>query len=180
MSAGPDRAPSVERPIAIHATAVAIGGLGLVIRGPSRAGKSTLALALIAASTPALPVTLIGDDRVILSHSGEGVHVAPHPRIAGLIEKRGAGILAMPHAETAPVGGVVDLPAASTVSRDIEGDIALLRRCDLMGANFPSLFFVNERTWDARRAVVLKWFGAASAAHSREKTVPGLARDAKD
>jgi hypothetical protein len=181
MSAGLDIAASVERHIAIHATAVSIGGRGLVIRGPSRAGKSNLALALIGASTPACPVMLVGDDRVLLSRARDAIHVAGHPRIAGLIEKRGEGILSMPHASVAPVAGVVELPPADAIGEaGIDADEPLAGRCDLMGTNFPSLFFVKGSTWERRAAAVMKWFVATSVAHRPEKTTDGLAKGAKD
>ncbi|MDR3424405.1 MAG: serine kinase, partial [Alphaproteobacteria bacterium] len=85
---------------------MAIDGRAVLIRGPSKAGKSTLALALIEGSTPAQPVTLIGDDRIILARRGDQVLASPHPRIAGLIEKRGYGILSMPYAFNIPLAGV--------------------------------------------------------------------------
>ena len=102
----------------IHASAVSIGGRGLLILGASRSGKSRLALALIAASRPACPIVLIGDDRILLSVGGGGLVARPHPRIAGFIERRGLGIVASPHAEKAPVAGFVELgpPSPSGVS----------------------------------------------------------------
>jgi hypothetical protein len=145
-------------PFAIHATAVAIGDLALVIRGPSKAGKSTLALQLIAASGAGCPIMLIGDDRLLVSRRGREVIVAPHPRIAGLIEKRGDGILAMAYRAQAVVGAIVGL--GSTAPKD--GDAP---RCDLAGNTFPYLRFVKDGGWNARHARVLEWFVATSVAH---------------
>jgi hypothetical protein len=145
---------------AVHATAVAIGDKALLIRGASKAGKSTLALALIGASTAGLPILLVGDDRVLLSWRGDDLVVAPHPRIAGLIEKRGQGILAMPFRTEVPLLGIVDLGIAESPPPRHAGT------CDLGGKNFPALSFVVESTWDRRSATVLEWFAATSAAHS--------------
>jgi serine kinase of HPr protein (carbohydrate metabolism regulator) len=149
-----------ETSFAIHATAVAIGDWGVVIRGASRSGKSTLALNLIAASGANRSVTLVGDDRLIVSQLGSDVFVAPHPKIAGLIEKRGEGILAMAYRAKAPVRVIVDLDVESGT------DGGCVRTCDFAGKNFPTLQFVKESRWDARHARVLEWFAATSVAHS--------------
>jgi HPr kinase/phosphorylase len=153
-------------PSAIHATAVAIGDRALVIRGPSKSGKSTLALDLIAASTTALPIILIGDDRVLVTRHDDGVSVAPHPRIAGLIEKRGEGILAMPYRTAVPVLGVVDL-AAPPGTRD-----GYASTCDLAGENFPSFQFVTEGEWTLRWKRVLEWIGRDIGGTVRPKVRP--------
>lgn len=85
-------------PVYIHATAIAISEHGILISGPSKAGKSTLAEALIAAAgTAGLHAILIGDDRVGLRAEGGSLLVSAHPAIAGLIEQRGTGILHVPY-----------------------------------------------------------------------------------
>ncbi|PIY73077.1 MAG: serine kinase, partial [Rhodobacterales bacterium CG_4_10_14_0_8_um_filter_70_9] len=81
---------------AIHASCVAwaVAGKarGLLILGASGAGKSALALELIA-----LGAALVADDQVALRRVGEAVVAAPPPPLAGLIEARGLGLLRMPH-----------------------------------------------------------------------------------
>lgn len=107
----PDGAPVEGKPQgeAIHATAVAIARRGLLILGPSGSGKSRLAFALIAASTPLCLIRLVGDDRILIT-TGAGELVArPHPRIAGFIERRGLGIVAVPFVESAPVVALINL-----------------------------------------------------------------------
>lgn len=91
----------------IHASAVAIGDHGILIRGGSGAGKSALAMALI--EDPRHDTTLVGDDRVILDRDGERLWVTPAPALAGLIELRGIGMLRRPHRERAVVRLAVDL-----------------------------------------------------------------------
>jgi len=89
----------------IHATCVALDGRGVVLRGPSGAGKSALALRLIAEAGAAL----VADDQTEVA-ADDGTLVATAP--AGLpaaIEGRGAGLLAAPRIERAPVALVVDL-----------------------------------------------------------------------
>ena len=91
----------------IHATAVAIGEDGILIRGASGSGKSSLALALMETGSP--PATLIADDRVILS-ARDGVLYASVPdAIAGLLEVRGLGIIRRPFVSPMAIRLVVDL-----------------------------------------------------------------------
>ena len=142
---------------AIHATAVAIGDRALLIRGASRAGKSRLALALIARSTAALPVELIGDDRILLHRAPDGYVARPHPRIAGFIERRGLGLVAMPWRAEATVGAVANLCCSSSSlatawDHGAEGD-----------REIPQLSL--DAAEDAHRADrVLTWWAGLSAA----------------
>ena len=77
----------------IQATAVALDGRGLLITGASGAGKSALALDLIA-----MGGALIADDLVLLS-ADEGRLFADAPRQRGLIEARGIGLLEVRHTD---------------------------------------------------------------------------------
>nr|AWM05101.1 serine kinase [Bradyrhizobium symbiodeficiens] len=103
-----DGAPSV------HASAVKVGGLAVLIRGPSGSGKSRLAFDLIMAGRSGVIETavLVGDDRVHLATVGDEIKVRPAPVLAGLIEIRGLGIRRCDFVEHATVGLVVDLDAA--------------------------------------------------------------------
>ena len=80
-------------PDIIHASAVALGPAGLLIMGASGSGKSSLALELMARGAK-----LVADDQVVVSARDEGLHMAPHSRLAGGIEARGVGILEVPFA----------------------------------------------------------------------------------
>ncbi|CAN5442533.1 HPr kinase/phosphatase C-terminal domain-containing protein [soil metagenome] len=98
----------------IHASAVLVGGRGVLIRGPSGSGKSRLVFDLILAGRAGqLPVaTLIGDDRVRLTVHDGRVRVQGVPELAGMIEIRGLGIKTIDFAAEGPVELVVDLGAA--------------------------------------------------------------------
>lgn len=76
-----------------HATCVVLGEAGVLIRGESGAGKSSLALALLDRARLAGGfAALVADDRVrVALHHGRLV-ARPHPRLAGRIEVRGLGI----------------------------------------------------------------------------------------
>ena len=94
----------------IHACALIVGDAGLLIRGPSRSGKSSLTLALLAAAeAQGRFARLVADDRVGLSIEGGQLFGAPHPLIAGQIEQRGTGILTLPYEGKARLTHVIDL-----------------------------------------------------------------------
>ncbi len=95
---------------AVHATALVIGETGLLMHGPSGAGKSSLALALInLAHARGQFARLIGDDRILLSVVHGRLVARPHARIAGQMEQRGRGIIAMDHEPAACIRARIDL-----------------------------------------------------------------------
>jgi serine kinase of HPr protein (carbohydrate metabolism regulator) len=90
----------------IHASAVAIGEKGVLIRGRSGSGKSSLVLALLTLSPEA---TLVADDRVLVSAESDSVVAAAPEVIAGKLEVRGLGIVRVRHVSPVAVALVVDL-----------------------------------------------------------------------
>jgi HPr kinase/phosphorylase len=121
----------------IHATAVLVGARAALIRGPSAAGKSRLALELIEAARAGslLFARLVADDRVYLEAVGGRLLAHPAEALAGLIEVRGLGLLRMPYEPSAVVGIVVDL-AAADADRLPDTD---QRRIDIDGILLPRL-----------------------------------------
>lgn len=78
----------------LHATAVVFGESGVVILGESGSGKSALALALLAhAKMTGRFGALIGDDRVWIRAACGRLVASGAPHTAGLIERRGAGLM---------------------------------------------------------------------------------------
>lgn len=103
----PERASA---PIHVHATAVAVGEVCVLIRGPAGAGKSSLALALVElAGARGQFARLVGDDRVLLERRNGRLIARPHSAIAGQVERRGQGIAEIGHEGAAVVRCVVDL-----------------------------------------------------------------------
>lgn len=95
---------SSPSPEMLHATAVAINGCAVLIRGPSGSGKSDLALRLIDRGAG-----LISDDYTVLTRKGAYLHASAAPNIAGKIEVRGVGVVELPYVEDIPVRLVVSL-----------------------------------------------------------------------
>lgn len=88
----------------IHATTVALGSHGVLLMGPSGAGKSDLALRLIDRGA-----MLVSDDYTDVE-AGDGDLIATPPAtIAGQMEIRGVGIIAMPFTPSIAVRMVVSL-----------------------------------------------------------------------
>ena len=87
-----------------HATCVAIHGRAVLLEGPPGAGKSDLALRLIDRGA-----VLVSDDQTILIRSGTDLLARAPDTIAGRIEIRGLGILAMPHVGDVPVALIVQI-----------------------------------------------------------------------
>ena len=97
----------------IHASAVLVGDRAILIRGRSGTGKSRLAFDLILAGRSGQigKTVLIGDDRVEVAATPQGLVVSPAEPLAGLIEIRGLGVRRCDFAAQALVGLVVDLAA---------------------------------------------------------------------
>lgn len=102
----------------VHATAVALEGGAIVLRGPPGAGKSDLALRLIDGGA-----RLVADDQVALRRRGDRVMVGAPDVIAGLIEIRGIGILRVERVAEAPLLLLVDLLPSGRVERMPEGRV---------------------------------------------------------
>lgn len=93
----------------LHATTVAIGGRGLLIRGASGAGKSGLALDLMSRGAG-----LVADDRTrVWPRDAQLLADAPDT-LRGRIEARGVGILSAPAVGPVPIVLVVDLDHLET------------------------------------------------------------------
>lgn len=96
------------RKAVVHATSVALAGAGkafgapadagVLLLGRSGAGKSDLALRLIAAGA-----RLVSDDRCELYVRRGRLFARAPSAIAGLLEARGVGVIALPRAESARI-----------------------------------------------------------------------------
>ncbi len=91
----------------LHASCVAIGGRAVLIEGRSGSGKSDLALRLIDRGA-----VLVSDDQVIVRRDGSRALANPPETIAGKLEVRGLGIVALPIERDVPLGLIVSLGEA--------------------------------------------------------------------
>jgi len=92
---------------AVHASCVAIGGRAVLIAGASGRGKSDLALRLIDRGA-----RLVSDDYTLLTERGGRLFASAPPTIAGTIEVRGVGLVAVEPLAEAPVCLFADLDRA--------------------------------------------------------------------
>lgn len=87
----------------VHASCVHWEGQGILLVGASGSGKSTLAWRLI----HEFHAELVGDDQLLLS--AEAGHVVARPRLPGLIEMRGLGVIRRRHLQKTALAVAVDL-----------------------------------------------------------------------
>ena len=111
----------------IHATCVESAGIGVLLRGPSGSGKSDLALRLIEAGG-----RLVADDRTDLTLAGGGLIGSAPQTIAGRLEVRGLGIVALANVARARIGLAVDLTQGASIER-LPGP----RHCSYLGVDVP-------------------------------------------
>ena len=105
----------------LHASCVALGARAVLITGAAGAGKSALALELMA-----LGAGLVADDRTVLSvQDGALIATCPAP-IRGRIEARGIGILSAADHGPAAVVLAVDLDRAPPARLPGPGRITIL------------------------------------------------------
>jgi serine kinase of HPr protein (carbohydrate metabolism regulator) len=97
----------------VHATCIVVGEAGILIRGESGTGKSALARAIVeTANRAGRFARLVSDDRTRIAQRHGRLVAQVVPSIAGRIEARGAGILAVAHEPGAVVRLVVDITNA--------------------------------------------------------------------
>jgi HPr kinase/phosphorylase len=125
----------------VHASAVAIGAYGVLIRGASGRGKSDLVLRLLDSEgfglgTQPLRAKLIADDQVFLTEQNNQLLLKPPPALAGKLEIRGRGIVECPWVENIALALVVDLVPFKDIERMPEDDALYI---EFLSYKFPHL-----------------------------------------
>jgi HPr kinase/phosphorylase len=116
---------SAPPPATIHACALVIGETGVLIRGKSGTGKSSLVMALLeAAGSKGVFARLVADDRVALHAAGDRLIAAPHPALAGMVEQRGTGIVPLSHEKSTRISCVIDLVQGGGDRMPVEADLS--------------------------------------------------------
>ncbi|MDR4306710.1 HPr kinase/phosphatase C-terminal domain-containing protein [Chelatococcus sambhunathii] len=111
----------------VHANCFVVGEAGILVRGESRSGKSSLTLALIERATAeGRFARLVADDRVRLEAKNDRLIGSVPSTIAGLIERRGVGIERLPFLRRAVVRLVVDLlPPGKPLPDRVDLDVVI-------------------------------------------------------
>ncbi|HYM03483.1 MAG TPA: serine/threonine protein kinase [Stellaceae bacterium] len=139
--------------IRVHGTSIALGGDGILLRGPSGSGKSDLALRLID-----MGARLVADDQTELRIREGKLWMSAPAAIAGLIEVRGLGIMRVPSVGEAALRLVVDLVPSETVER-----LPALRTCSLLGHEMPLIMLAAfEPSAAAKLRLAVRVLGAAA------------------
>lgn len=120
--------------INLHASAVALRrDRGVLILGRSGAGKSALALRLMACGAH-----LVADDRVDLRLCDDGLWASAPPQIRGLIEARGVGLLSANALPGARIALVIDLDHEETER------LPPMREAQYLGQSVPLVRFLRQ------------------------------------
>ena len=149
-------------PVLTHATAVVVGTTGILLTGPSGAGKTATAFALVAeARRSGHFAAFVSDDQVWLE-VGHGRLIATAPStIRGKVELRGSGIGSVRAIEAAVLDFALAPVAVGAANRIPEEN---QRWQGPAGLSLP-LYFIDRNASDpfSRLAALLPGFPAAGS-----------------
>lgn len=101
-----------------HACALEINDIGILIKGKSGIGKTSLMLGLLErAKLEKFNAFMIADDQVFLNVYDEKLIASAPENTAGLVELRGYGILRMPHIKSCEIKVVVNILEDKKIER---------------------------------------------------------------
>lgn len=95
-----------------HATAIMLDGLGYLLRAPSGAGKSSLALQVLKAGG-----VLIADDQCLLHAENNTLIAKCPPAIKNKLEVRGIGVIMVNGIDQYPLNAIINLRPSDQIER---------------------------------------------------------------
>ena len=155
-------------PDTIHATLVQLFGCGVLLRGPSNSGKSSIALRLLdEAEQSRTPCSLIADDQVILASKVDHLFGMVPDHLFGKIEVRGVGIIDVEARDQCMIDLVVDLVPHQSLERMPDEQLDYVTIFDVEIRRI----FIAERNPDATTIIrtILKTL------HEADKSAPDFA-----
>jgi len=149
----------------VHGTAIILGDRGVFVRGQSGAGKTELALELLArVGRYGRYARLIADDQVFTSSVGRRLLMTAPASIAGLIEVRGLGPRSIASQDKAVIDLVVTLIDPKQAERMPEPGFAALDSVQV-----PELKLAAHNVHDAASAVLAQLgIGLFDTVHMRQ------------
>ncbi len=143
------------RPANRHCSVVVIDGRGVLIEGPSGAGKTSLALGLVdTAKARGMQAALVSDDQALIENR-EGKAIASAPSaIAGLAEIRGHGIARIAHEPECALALIGRLAEDGDIERMPEPKTTVIE-----GVTLPLVMLPRRHEQQSVR-VVLAWLDA--------------------
>ena len=156
----------------VHATCIAFASAGqapraVLLRGPSGSGKSDLALRLIDRGWQ-----LVADDQTLLSSDGERLIARAPETLAGHMEVRGVGLVAVSALDEAQVALVVDLVAGDQVERLPEPETCTLEGVELTSMRLNAL----EPSAPTKLEMAVGRDAASASANGGTERASGLGR----
>jgi HPr kinase/phosphorylase len=133
-------------PESMHASAVLLRETGILIRGASGSGKSSIAHDLLRANPDT--AHLVADDRVIVSVLHGRIIADAPASLAGLLEVRGLGLVKLPYIAPVVIRLIVDLVAPEKCER-MPGEVEA--RAQIHGILLPRLFLPIGGAWARNR-----------------------------
>lgn len=130
----------------VHATTIDLAGMGVLIMGQPGAGKSDLAMRLIAEGA-----LLVADDQTMVEIEGGMLRALAPPSIFGLIEVRGVGIA------RAAVKRATRLRLAALLTPGQPERMPERRTWSLPGSDAPSVPLIEINGLDASAPAKLRF-----------------------
>jgi len=121
-----------------HCCVVEIAGIGIMIRGSSGSGKTSLALGLVdSLSASGHEAILVTDDQALLEAHGTALIAHAPGSIAGKAELHGFGIIDVKHKDSTSIGLVVNLVDQTDIERMPEEKHVSLNGIRLKSVDVP-------------------------------------------